>query len=31
MKRLLYGSRLDHQLAGIDQLSQPLLLLEGRL
>src|SRR5215203_2593756 len=28
---LLYGRRLDHQLAGVDQLGQALLLLEGRL
>src|SRR5215210_6608942 len=29
--RLLYGRRLDHQLAGVDQLAQLPLLLEGRL
>src|SRR5215208_4770300 len=29
IERLLYGRRLDHQLAGVDDLGEPLLLLQG--
>src|SRR5829696_917080 len=29
--RLLYGRRLDHQLAGVDKRGQPLLLLQGSI
>src|SRR5215208_2167387 len=29
IERLLYGRRLDHQLAGVDEFGEPLLLLQG--